>query len=208
MEKEQYWSRFAEDFEKRNNYVVGSHDMSILLQKTEQLQNLKKTLELGCGNGTYSKILAKNATSLTATDFSDEMVTAAKKRLKRYENVKVEKADCFHLPYPDCSFDTIFMANLLHIIPEPEKAVAECKRALKKNGQLLIVSLTSEGMTVLNKVFMIYRYLRTYGKPSPFARSLTVRGTQEMLHRHGFETEESCLLGNRMKAVFVKSYSR
>ncbi|PID50401.1 MAG: methyltransferase type 11 [Proteobacteria bacterium] len=208
MEKEQYWSKFAEDFEERNNYVVGSSDMSIIFQKIEQLQNLKNTLELGCGNGTYSKILIKNATNLIATDFSDEMVVVAKNRLKTYENIKVEKANCFKLPYSDHSFDTIFMANLLHIIPEPENAIAECKRVLKENGQLIVISFTSEGMTTLNKILMIYRYLKTYGKPSPFAQSLTVNGTREMLHKHGFEIEESSLLGNKMKAIFVKSNSQ
>ncbi len=208
MEKELYWSKFAEDFEERNNYVVGSGDMSIILQKVEQLKNLKNTLELGCGNGTYSKILIKNATNLTATDFSDEMVLVAKNKLKRYKNIKVEKANCFNLSYPDCSFDTIFMANLLHIVPEPEKAIEECKRVLKENGQLLIVSFTSEGMTILNKILMIYRYLKTYGRPSPFAQSLTINGTRRMLHKYGFEIEESSLLGNKMKAIFVRSYSR
>ena len=78
--------------------------------------------DVGCGNGTYSEILIGEAEHLTATDFSDEMVTSSKERLKDLGNVTVEKADCFDLPYSDCSFDTIFMANLLHVIPEPHSS--------------------------------------------------------------------------------------
>lgn len=204
MAQEQYWSKFAEDFEERNNYVVGIDDMAVILNEVQQQEGLKDVLELGCGNGTYSKALIKESTQLTATDFSDEMVSVATNRLKSYDNIKVEKADCFNLPYPDSSFDTIFMANLLHIVPEPEKAIIECKRVLKQNGKLIIISFTTEGMTFINKIIMIYRYFKTYGKPSPFAQTLTVNRTKEMLKKTGFKIEESKLIGNKMKAIVIK----
>lgn len=186
MVKEEYWSKFAEDFEERNSYVVGNDDMAVILNEVEQQEELKDVLELGCGNGTYSKVLIKEATQLTATDFSDKMVIIATNRLKSYDNIRVEKADCFNLPYPDAGFDTIFMANLLHIVPEPEKAIIECKRVLKKNGKLIIISFTTEGMTLINKILMIYRYVKTYGKPSPFAQTLTINRTEEMLKKMDF----------------------
>ena len=152
MEKETYWSKFADDLEERTNYVVGKNDIEIIESFVSEQKALGKTLEVGCGNGTYSKILILEAENLTATDFSDEMVAVAKERLKGVENVSVEKANCFNLSYPDSSFNTVFMANLLHIIREPEKAVAEGKRVLKKNGRLIVISFTTEGMTFFNKL--------------------------------------------------------
>ena len=145
------------------------------------------------------------AEHLTATDFSDEMVTTSKERLKDLGNVTVEKADCFDLPYSDCSFDTIFMANLLHDIPEPQKAVAESKRVLKKDGRILVISFTTEGMTLFNKFVMIYRYLKVFGKPSPTAQKLTVQKTQAMLQVCGFNIEQAKLIGNKSKAIFIKA---
>ncbi len=44
MDKEEYWSKFVEDFEERNNYVVGSDDMSIMLQNIA----IKKTFHKTC----------------------------------------------------------------------------------------------------------------------------------------------------------------
>lgn len=117
IQKEIYWSRFADDFEERNNYVIGKADLDAMLAKLSKLKELKNVLELGCGNGTYSRIIAKNADQLLATDFSDEMANASEVRLKSISNITVEKANCFNLPYADNSFDTIFMANLLHIVP-------------------------------------------------------------------------------------------
>ena len=203
MEKEIYWSKFANDFEERTNYVVGKNDMELIETFLSKQKALGKTLEVGCGNGTYSKILILEAENLTATDFSDEMVAVAKERLKGVENVSVEKANCFNLSYPDSSFNTVFMANLLHIIREPEKAVAEGKRVLKKNGKLIVISFTTEGMTFFNRLGMIYRYLKTYGKPSPTAQTLTVQKTRDMVKNCGFEIEEAKLIGNKSKAIFI-----
>ena len=206
MEKEQYWSKFADDFEERNNYVVGSEDIDIIFDEVKQQKDLKNVLELGCGNGTYSKVLITEATQLIATDFSDEMVNAATSRLKTFENIKVEKADCFNLPYSDSSFDTVFMANLLHIIPEPEKAILECKRVLRKGGKIIIVSFTTEGMSIINKISMVYRYLKTYGKPPACAQNLTVNKVEEMLVNNGLKVEGSKIIGNKVKAVFSTGY--
>jgi ubiquinone/menaquinone biosynthesis C-methylase UbiE len=203
MEKETYWSKFANDFEERTNYVVGKNDMELIETFLSKQKALGKTLEVGCGNGTYSKILILEAENFTATDFSDEMVAVAKERLKGVENVSVEKANCFNLSYPDSSFNTVFMANLLHIIREPEKAVAEGKRVLKKNGKLIVISFTTEGMTFFNRLGMIYRYLKTYGKPSPTAQTLTVQKTRDMVKNCGFEIEEAKLIGNKSKAIFI-----
>ena len=204
-EKETYWSKFANDLEERTNYVVGKNDIEIIKTFLTEQKTLGKTLELGCGNGTYSKILIREAEYLTATDFSDEMVAVSKKRLKIFGNVTVEKANCFSLSYPDSSFDTVFMANLLHVIPEPEKAVAEGKRVLNKNGRLIVISFTTEGMTFFSKLGMIYRYLKTYGKPSPTAQTLTVQQTRKMLKSCGFKVEEAKLIGNKSKAIFINA---
>ncbi len=204
-QKENYWSRYAGDFEERNNYVVGLKDTSMILSEVSKLKNLKNVLELGCGNGTYSKVLADNSETLLATDYSDEMVEACKYRLNAYSNIKVEKANCFDLKYKDNSFDTVFMANLLHIVPEPEKVIPQINRVLKKDGNLIILSFTTQGVTFLNKLKMIYRYLRTYGKPSPYARTLYLKKVEKMLFEQGLEIKSSQLLGKKMKAIFINA---
>jgi hypothetical protein len=40
MEKELYWSKFADDFEEKNNYVVGD-DIAIILNEVRQQKDLK-----------------------------------------------------------------------------------------------------------------------------------------------------------------------
>ena len=204
-EKETYWSRFAADFEERVNYVVGNGHIELIKAVLSKQTDLGNMLELGCGTGTYSEILAREALHLTATDYSDEMVAVSKQRLAGLENVTVEKANCFSLSYPEFSFDTVVMVNLLHVIPEPEKAVEECKKVLTRDGRLIIVSFTTEGMTVFSKLGMIFRYLKTFGKPPPTAHKLTVKKTKTMLSDCGFKVSEARLIGHRSKAVFANA---
>jgi len=204
-EKETYWSRFASDFEERTNYVVGNDHIELIKAVLSKQTDLGDTLELGCGSGTYSEILAREARHLTATDYSDEMVAFSKHRFESMENVTVEKANCFSLSYPEFSFDTVVMANLLHVVPEPEKAVQECKKVLKRNGRLIIVSFTTEGMAVFSKLGMIYRFLKTFGKPPPTAHKLTVQKTKTILSDCGFKVDEARLIGHRSKAIFVNA---
>ena len=203
MEKEVYWSRFADNFEELSNYVIGQEDMSIVLGKIAELKDLKKTLELGCGCGIYTKVIAREATELLATDLSDEMVSASRNRLKKFANITVEKENCLQLSYRDSTFDTVFMANLLHIIPSPEKAIDESKRVLKPGGTIILLSYTTNGMKFFHKMGMIYRYLKTWGKPSPYARTLKLDQVINTLLSKGFEIEQSLSIGNKSKAIFI-----
>ena len=204
-EKETYWSRFATNFEERTSYVVGNDHIELIKAELSKQTDLGNTLELGCGSGTYSEILAREASHLTATDYSDEMVAFSKQRFESLENVTVEKANCFSLSYPEFSFDTVVMVNLLHVVPEPEKAVQESKKVLKRNGRLIIVSFTTEGMAVFSKLGMIYRFLKTFGKPPPTAHKLTVQKTKTILSDCGFRIDEARLIGRRSKAIFVNA---
>ncbi len=202
---ENSWEKFAQNFEDLNNYVIGLEDMELIKSKIATYKNLENVLELACGNGTYSKILLTNASHLTATDLSEEMVKVTKNRLKDAKNVKVEVADSMQLPYENGSFDSVFMANLLHIVPDYEKIVEETYRVLKPNGKIYVLDFTSEGMTFLNKMKMIYRYLKTYGKPSSSAKKpkFSPNDMKELLESKNFNIHELELLGNKSKAVFA-----
>jgi len=153
----------------------------------------------------YSKILTKNANSLLATDFSDEMVQVAKKRLESYDNVSVEKANCFDLSYPDAHFDTVFMANLIHVIPKPWDAIMESKRVLKKGGRLTVISYTRKGMTLGHEIGMIYRYIRTYGKPPRGGKNIGIADAIGLIQSYGFTIVDSGLIGKKSKAIFINA---
>lgn len=204
-QKETHWTRIANDFEERNTYVVGKESKQITLDELAKQTNLGKTLELACGNGTYSKVLVKNATSLISTDFSDEMVAVSKQRLKAFSNIKVEKANCFELPYDDETFDTVFMANLLHVIPTPEKAVTEAKRVVKQGGQIIALDYTSTGMNEIDKSKMMQRYMEAYGDRPKSAINVDDKIMNNLFTSNGLDVKFTKLIGGASKATFGRA---
>lgn len=204
-QKETHWSRFADNFEARNTYVVGKTSKQITFDELAKQTNLGNTLELACGNGTYSKILAPNAQSLTCTDFSEEMITVSKQRLKDFPNVAVQQANCFQLPFQAETFDTVFMANLLHVVPTPEKAIAEAKRVLKVGGQIIALDYTQTGMTIINRLRLMYRYTKAYGNPPKAGRNVDDKVLRELFETNGLEVEFAKLIGRQTKAAFGKA---
>lgn len=93
-------------------------------------------LELACGSGQFTFRLAKQAHRWEATDFSEKMVAEAKKR-PGPPNLRFAVRDATSLPDTDGTFDAVFIGNALHIMPKPEKALAEICHVLKPGGILL-----------------------------------------------------------------------
>ncbi|EGU46228.1 Methyltransferase type 11, partial [Vibrio ichthyoenteri ATCC 700023] len=162
-------------------------------------------LELGCGNGTYTESLIDVSDSIVATDISLPMLDVCKIRFEYQPKVVVEQADCFALRYKDKSFDTVFMANLLHVIPNPVHALQECMRVLKPGGRIILISFTLHGMTLCNKLALKYRYLRKYGIKSANNTVMTPVLAHELAATAGFQNVATELLGKRVKAVYLNA---
>lgn len=205
MEKEHFWSRFAEVFESESEYVVGREAIDAIIGNILQQGMLGRVLELACGTGTYTRALVQHAKEVAATDLSEEMLAVAEKNLCRFSNITFDRINCLDIPYQNNTFDTVFMANLIHVICDPILVLNESRRLIKPGGRIIIASFTAEGMTLFNKMGMIYRYLRTWGKPPQNARSFTLAELSDMLASLGFVINEATLLGTTTKALFISA---
>ncbi|MBP3460436.1 MAG: class I SAM-dependent methyltransferase [Lachnospiraceae bacterium] len=96
----------------------------------------KEVLEIATGPGLLAKHVAYAANRMVATDYSDGMIAEARKG-EYPDNLTFEVADATNLPYDDDSFDVVLIANALHIMPNPEKALQEINRVLKNKGILI-----------------------------------------------------------------------
>jgi SAM-dependent methyltransferase len=89
-------------------------------------------LEIGCGSGYYSEVLAQlPATKVTYTgiDYSPVMVARAR---RRYPGCRFEKMDATNLVFDDGSFDIAFNGVSLMHTPEWRKAVRESRRISRR----------------------------------------------------------------------------
>lgn len=101
----------------------------------------KTVLELAAGTGLIAKNIVNAAAHIEATDASVEMIAEAK-RNNQSAKLHFSVQDMFRLPYADKSFEVVIVSNALHIVPQPEKALAEIHRVLRDDGVLIAPTFT------------------------------------------------------------------
>jgi ubiquinone/menaquinone biosynthesis C-methylase UbiE len=112
----------------------------------------EKILEIGFGTGgsLVSLVQCVGTTGkVYGVDLSTGMFRVAQNKLKKNrisDRVEIQCADAMHLPYPDQFFDAIFMSFVLELFDTPELPLAlqECKRTLRSNGRIGVVSLSKQ----------------------------------------------------------------
>ena len=128
------WNVFAPIYEFTMRSQKNIYDY--MYKQIGEVAKGKDVLELATGPGMIARHIAPSASSVVATDFAPKMIETARKA-KYPENVHFEVADATSLRFEDDSFDVVVIANALHIIPNPEKALAEIRRVLKEGGVLI-----------------------------------------------------------------------
>ena len=117
----------------------------------EKIRNME-VLEIATGPGLLAKHVAPAAKKMIATDYSDGMIAQAKKG-DCPANLAFEVADAMNLPYPDDSFDAVLIANALHIVPDPEKALREISRVLRPEGILIAPNFVEHQGTIGSRIW-------------------------------------------------------
>lgn len=118
------------------------------LRRYSQLPQGKKVLEIGCGNGTGTKLIKKyfHPKSITAIDLDEQMIRIARQK-NSDPSVLFEVADAAYLPYRNNSFDAVFDFGIIHHIPNWRDCIRELYRVLIQKGELLIEDLSIETFT-------------------------------------------------------------
>jgi len=200
---EKYWSRFPDTYDQKQEYVVGRELLDEIVGDLQHLGDLGDVLEFGCGTGYFTATIAGQSKSLLATDLSDILLEAAKIRLRNLPKVTVQKQNCMNTSLASESFDSVFMANLIHVVENPGKVLQECHRVIRRSGRIVIVTFTSYGMSLWEKIKMGVRFAKTWGRPPAHTHSFSPEEVISMLRETDFVIEQSRLLGNRTKALFL-----
>ena len=200
---EQYWSRFADTYDRNQEHVVGEALLRKITEELNHLPELGEVVELGCGTGRFTEIIAQKNQGMIATDLSDSLLEAARRRLSDCAKVKLQKENCVQTSFPAGSFDCVFMANLIHVVGSPANVLNECHRILRDGGTLIIVTFTGHGMRVWEKIKMGLRFVRAWGKPPAHTHSFSPEDLASMMKDAGFSIETSKVIGDNTKALYM-----
>ena len=158
----------------------------------------KTVLELATGTGLIAKHIVNAAAYIEATDASAEMIAEAK-RDNRSAKLYFSVQDMFCLPYAEGSFDVVIVSNALHIVPQPEKALAEIRRVLKDDGVLIAPTFTHAGNSFSGKVRAFFMKLAGF----PLRSKWTSEKYLRFLRQNGWAVRKSVVL----KASFPLTYA-
>lgn len=136
-----YWEKRSGDFLEHKRAELHSPMAERWLYEIKkqlpQDKNLR-ILDVGCGAGFFSVLLAKEGYQVTGVDLTPDMVENAR-TLAAEEKTDCEflVMDAENLRFADESFDVVISRNLTWTLPDVKSAYREWVRVLKKGGILL-----------------------------------------------------------------------
>jgi len=100
----------------------------------------KAVLDIACGEGYGSALLARVAQSVIGVDISQDAVDHASRKYSGHANLRFAQGRATHIPAHDASFDVVVSFETLEHLAEQEQMLAELRRVLKPTGALVISS--------------------------------------------------------------------
>jgi SAM-dependent methyltransferase len=95
-------------------------------------------LEVCCGSGLMTEVLARRGARVTGTDVSLQALERARERARRYGfAARFQAADAEALPFRDGAFDIVAVHDGLHHLDAPEQAIREMARVARRGVLIL-----------------------------------------------------------------------
>ncbi len=91
-------------------------------------------LDVGTGTGLFAEAFSQRGLEVSGLDANPEMLVAARQYVK---NGDFHEGTAEALPYPDGSFDFVFLGLVLHESDEPLKALKEARRVARQRIGIL-----------------------------------------------------------------------
>ena len=195
-EHKNFWDRNAGRYDRFMRKDRAAYEK--MYELIRPIVKAKTVLELAAGTGLIAKHIVIAAAHIEATDASPEMIAEAK-RDNRSAKLHFSVQDMFCLPYADGSFDAVIVSNALHIVPQPEKALAEIRRVLKDDGVLIAPTFTHAGNSFSGRVKAFFMKLAGF----PLHSKWTSEEYLTFLRQNGWTVRKSVVL----KASFPLTYT-
>ena len=139
--KKTFWDKIAfayDTAEKLNNAAY----VKMLDEIYELIPEGSNVLECAGGTGTISVKIADKAEK------------------NNISNISFAESDIMNLDYKSETYDAVIAANVLHLLDEPEKAVKELMRVVKKGGILILPTfLTAHTGAFSDLLIKVYKFL-------------------------------------------------
>ncbi len=159
--KATFWDRIAFAYDAAES--LNKRAYSAMLQRIAALTpEQAEVLECAAGTGSISLAVASKAKRVLCTDLSLPMLAKAEAKAGKrgFRNISFAARDLLHLPDADERFDVVIAANVIHLLNDPNAALAELWRVTKAGGRLIVPTfLTVDSKRGFRLLIRLYRLL-------------------------------------------------
>lgn len=194
-----FWDKAAGFYDLFENLYNGKVNRELVTTIAEMMEQQDVVLECACGTEMISKGIAKRCKKLAATDYSDGMLKQAKKKLLAYSNVCVRRANILELKAKDESFDKVVAGNVIHLLDEPDKALAELLRVCKKGGKVIIPTYVNNENAGAPGIFI--KLLERFG--AGFKCQFDFHSYQDFFCNNGFSNVEYRIIKGKIPCAIA-----
>lgn len=167
LAKEQVHSQWESDY--LNSDLDRFYDLAFdEILKRLNVRAGQSILDAGCGYCYHTARLARGPAQITAVDFSEAALGAARANLKAAsltDRVSLMQADLTNLPFENNSFDAVVCWGVLMHIPNIEGALRELARVLKLGGTLVLCENNAASLDVRIRERAISLVKRALNRP-------------------------------------------
>lgn len=134
-----FWERKAPQYDRVTTGVFGRPLPRVLELTASAVSGAETVLEVAAGTGLITAAIAPHVRQVVATDYADGMLAILRERMQSagISNVEATARDIYALGYPPDSFDVVVAANVLHLVPDLERALDALCHVLRPGGTLI-----------------------------------------------------------------------
>lgn len=113
-------------------------------------------LDVACGTGTVSRILADHGATVTGIDFSPGMISEGVARHGDHPGITFQQGDATELPFGDNTFDATTISFGIRNVQKPKRALAEMLRVTKPGGSIVVCEFSTPTTALLRGAYDTY----------------------------------------------------
>lgn len=197
IEQEDYDKRWAG--EAGEKYSGGNQGytpamLAFMGKHADKVAKPATALEVGCGDGYFSSVLAQKGFNVTGIDLSEEGVRVAQRRTP---NGTFRTHDLTRpMPFADGSFDVIWCSEVLEHLFSPLYVLQQMHRVLKPGGVTLL-TVPYHGL-LKNLAIAGFAFDKHYDPEYPHLRFFTINTLSGLVRKAGLTVIDTQTCGSQL----------
>ena len=193
-----FWDRISGLYDLFETIYNGKVYRGLGKRIAEEMEPEDIVLECACGTGAISQYIAPKCRQLIATDFSKGMLKQASKKCRKFNNVKVKRADMTQLKCRDNRFDKVIAGNVIHLLDDPCAAIKELERVCKTGGKIIVPTYINASRGVNQKAVRLLEFAG-----ANFKRQFDIHSYQKFFEDTGYQNVSFDVVDGRMPCAIA-----